>query len=96
MTDLYVVRSQQIPVEQLAPGQRIILPNGREVTIERVEEHERDDDTVEYIVRWWRPAERGEPGYPRHGAEPCGDEYDGRYLGSLIPVPAGHLWSVAA
>jgi len=89
--DLYVVRSQPVPVDELEPGMRLLLPGGREVTVERVDVY----DDVGFVVRWFRPAERGEPGIPRRDAETWMDAYDGRYLGSLIPVPAGHCWSIA-
>lgn len=86
---LYLVRSEPVPVEQLQPGDRVILPSGRIVTVERVDTY---DDGL--VVRWWRPAEQGEPG---RGHSAFGDDelrMDGRYYGSLMTVPAGHCWQV--
>lgn len=75
-----------VPVEDLEPGSTLVLPQGQRVTVERVDQY---DET--YVVRWYRRAQRGEPGFARPGDELAGD---GRYLGSLHPVPAGHEWTV--
>jgi len=85
MMTLALVREELVPVEQLRPGENVILPMGVRVTVERVDEY----DGV-FVVRWWRLAERGEPGWRTQGP----DALDGRYLGSLIGVPAGHCWRV--
>lgn len=80
MTELLVA------VEDLEPGSTLILPKGQRVTVERVDEY---DD--QFVVRWYRRAQRGEPGFARPDDELAGD---GRYFGSLVPVPVGHEWTV--
>ncbi len=93
MTDLFLVRSEPVPVEELRKGDRLILPNGRRVNFERVDTY---DDGATLIARWWRPAERGEPGHPggKNLVGVADDVHDGRYLGSLVAVPPGHCWMV--
>lgn len=79
----------KVPVEQLRSGDVIELPNGRPVTVERVDEYEAGRWL---IVRWWRLAERGEPGFRPiivHVGERGID--GGRYLGSLAPCVRGSL-----
>lgn len=80
MTELLVA------VEDLEPGSTLVLPKGQRVTVERVDTY---DDR--FVVRWYRRAQRGEPGFARTDDELAGD---GRYLGSLHPVSAGHEWTV--
>ncbi len=87
--ELALVRTEDVPVEDLRPGDSVILPNGRRVTVEYVESF---DDGATLLVRWWRPAERDEPGHP--GAKEKAEGLDGRLLGSLIAVPPGHCWTV--
>jgi hypothetical protein len=88
---LYVVRTEDVPVTQLRDGDRLILPNGRRVTVERVDEF--DDG---FVVRWWRPADRGEPGHPggKDKITQVADAFDGRYLGSTLTVPRSHCFMV--
>lgn len=91
MTPLFLVREDLVPVEDVRPGDRLILPSGARVTVECVDSF---DDGL-FVVRWWRRAERGEPGHP--GAKDLLDfkeSRDGRFLGSLMPVPAGHCWRI--
>lgn len=84
------------PVEQLGPGDTLVLPSGREVTVERVDHYdEAGDMPAQYVVRWWRKADRGEPGYRHDASVIVGGVPDGRYLGSCVPVPVGHCWQVA-
>lgn len=87
--DLYLVREELVPVEELRAGDRLILPTGLRVIFERVDEYE---DRV-LIVRWWRRAERGEPGHRggKQHADAIGHEWDGRYLGSLVLQRRGDL-----
>lgn len=73
----------KVPVESLRPGDVVRTPTGQPVTVQRVDEHD-----GELVVRWWRPARRGEPG---HGF-PRGN--DGRYLGSFAGRPRGSLIEV--
>lgn len=81
---LALVREENVPVDELRPGDRIILPTGARVTFERTDTY--DDSIV--VVRWWRPAQHGEPG--SRGGRTLRDELaegcDGRYLGSLLPM----------
>jgi hypothetical protein len=81
-------------VEKLRPGDVLVLPSGRRVTCERVDEYPDGD----LIVRWWRPAAKGEPGWSGPhggggfafggaGAQPA----SGRYLGSFAPKRRGDL-----
>lgn len=77
-----------VPVEDIEPGSTLVLTNGQHVTVEGVDVYD-----GRHVVRWYRRALRGEPGYPRVDDELAGD---GRYLGSLHPVPAGHQWTVDA
>jgi hypothetical protein len=92
VTDLFLVREEAVPVEQLQAGDRLILPNQRRVTVERVDFFH----DVGFIVRWWRPADHGEPGHPGGKDKIANgrDAFDGRYLGSTVPAPAGHCWRV--
>jgi hypothetical protein len=89
--DLYLVREENVPVEELQPGDKLLLARGRVVIVERVDEYDGG-----FVVRWWRRAEQGEPGHK--GLKPNSDKFqsanDGRYLGSLIMVPRGHCWKV--
>jgi hypothetical protein len=89
---LYLVREELVPVEQLRVGDEVILPSGRCVTVETVDEY---DHFV--VVRWWRRAEQGEPGHRggKNHADAIRDEWDGRYLGSLQPHQRGDLIRVA-
>ena len=89
MSDLYVVRTEEVPVEKIVEGDTIVLPSGRQVTVDRVDEFDEG-----MVVRWFRRAETGEPGATRGGVEQVGDEYNGRYYGSLMCVPRGHTWTV--
>ena len=91
MTGLYLVREEAVPVEQLRAGDRLKLPSGVLVTVERVDEY--DDG---FVVRWWRPAERGEPGHrgARQHAIACDDEWNGCYYGSTVAFPARHCLAV--
>jgi hypothetical protein len=60
------------------------------VTVEAV-----DDFDDGFIVRWWRLAERGEPGHKgRDWNRPLSDAMDGRLLGSTLLVQAGHVFEV--
>jgi hypothetical protein len=90
VTDLFVVRSEPIPVEEIRPGMILILPSQRRVTVERVDVY---DDGL-HVVRWYRRAERGEPGFDNGHGDTVNDERDGRYLGSCTAVPKGHRWTV--
>lgn len=69
--------AEVVPVERIGQGDVLVLPWGGEINVERV-----DTYGPEIFVRWWRPADRGEPGHKQHGG-------DGRYLGSLKPLRAG-------
>lgn len=92
MTGLFVVRREHVPVEQLVAGDVIVLPSTRRVTVEHVDEYDGF-----FIARWWRPAERGEPGHKGrewNRPEALSDAMDGRYLGSTMLLPAGHLIEV--
>jgi hypothetical protein len=82
------VGTRSAAVETIRAGDRLVLPAGRRVTVEAVVER----DGL-YTVRWFRPAERGDPGF-RDPDRPRGDHNDGRYLGSLIYVPAGATWEI--
>lgn len=86
---LYIVRSEPVPVENLREGDRLILPSGRLVTVERVDAY---GDGL--VVRWWRAAESGEPGHSRSSLFDDEIRMDGRYYGSLRTVPPGHCWQV--
>lgn len=88
---VFLVREEAVPAGELRRGDRLILPSGRRVTVDRVDEF---DDGL--IVRWWRPAERGEPGFRggKQHADAVSDEWDGRYLGSTLPVLASHVFRV--
>lgn len=86
---LYIVRSEPVPVEQLREGDRLLLPSGRIVRVDRVDEY--DDG---FVVRWSRAAESGEPGHSRGSLFDDEIRMDGRYYGSLRTVPAGHCWQV--
>lgn len=80
----------KVAVEQLRAGDVLTLPSGRPVTVERVDEYEGGA----MIVRWWRIAGRGEPGYERGAtmlAQRSGVPRSGRYLGSLAPCARGTL-----
>jgi len=91
VTALYVLREEQVPIEELRPGDRIVLPSGQRVTFDRLDEY--DDG---YVVRWWRRAEHGEPGHrggKRH-TEAIGDEWDGKYLSSLRLMRLGETMKV--
>lgn len=83
---LFVVRTEHVPIEQLREGDRLILPGGRRVEFERLDEY--DDG---FVVRWWRIAERGEPGHPgwKNHVTAVADEYNGRFYGSFPAEPAG-------
>lgn len=83
---VFLVREERVPLERLRPGDRIILPTGRRVVFERLDEY--DDG---FVVRWWRPAERGEPGHRggKNHVDAVHDEHDGRCLGSLMLMGAG-------
>jgi hypothetical protein len=83
------VAPRLVAVEAIRPGDRVVLPSGTRVAVEAVTAN--DDGTV--TVRWWRDAQRGEPGF-RNPDRERGDHNDGRYLGSLIAVPPGHHWRV--
>lgn len=78
-------------MEQLRPGDRVVLQFGRRVTVERVDRY---DDR--FVVRWWRDAERGEPGHPggKNRVDDVNGAFDGRYFGSMMPVEAGYCWRV--
>lgn len=92
MTDLYLLKEELVPIEQLRPGDRIILPTGQRVIFDRVDEYEDG-----FIVRWWRRAEHGEPGHrggKRH-EDAISDEWDGKYLGSLRLMQRGETVKVA-
>lgn len=91
MTGLYLLREEVVPVEQLRAGEKLILPGGRRVIVERVDEY---DDVL--VVRWWRRAEIGEPGHRglRANSDLWGDANDGRYLGSLVPKKRGETVKV--
>lgn len=88
---LYLVVEELVPVEELRPGDRLILPLGQRVTVERVDRYDGG-----FVVRWWRLAEHGEPGHrgAKHHVDRVNDEWDGRYLGSTILVPPGRCWRV--
>lgn len=79
-----------VAVQDLRPGDRLLLPTGARVVVEAV--GTAADGLV--VVRWWRHAGRGEPGF-RHHAE-TGDHCDGRYLGSLTARPPGSTVEVDA
>jgi len=83
---LALVREEHVPIEELRPGDRIILPTGQRVTFERIDEY---DDGL--VVRWWRRAERGDPGNRggKQHADAIANEWDGKYLGSLRPMQRG-------
>ncbi len=90
MTELFVVRTEHVPLEQLREGDLLILPGGRRVSVECVDEFDEG-----FVVRWWRPAQIGEPGHKgRDWNRPLSDGMDGRYLGSTLTVQAGHLFEV--
>ena len=83
---LHLVREEHVPIEKLRAGDRLILPGGRRVIFERLDDY---DDCL--VVRWWRRAEHGEAGHRggKNHAEAIGDEWDGKYLGSLRPMRRG-------
>jgi hypothetical protein len=90
--DLFIVRTEWVPLEQLEEGDLLILPSGMRVTVERVDEF--DDG---FVVRWWRVAAIGEPGHKGrqwNRPEAFSDAMDGRYLGSTLTVPAGTPFEV--
>jgi hypothetical protein len=83
-----------VPVEALRPGDVLLLPSGQTVNCERVDEYPDGD----LMVRWWRPARRGEPGwrgalgYGTHALGSAGVQpLSGRYLGSFAPKRRGDL-----
>lgn len=89
---LFRVLQESVPVEQLREGDMLILPSARRVTVERVDEF---DDGL--VVRWWRPADRGEPGHRGrewNRPEVLTDAMDGRYLGSTLLMQRGDLLEV--
>jgi hypothetical protein len=71
------VIAEVLPVERVAQGDVVVLPGGREVNVEAVVAYDHG-----LVVRWWRDAERGEPGDRTRGG-------NGRYLGSLKPLQPG-------
>lgn len=91
MTGLYLLREEHVPVEELRAGDRLILPSGTRVNFERVDE---SDEGL--VVRWWRRAERGEPGHPggKQHADAVSDEWNGRYYGSLRLMQRGETVKV--
>lgn len=92
MSDLYIVRTENVPIERLQEGDRLILPNTQRVTVERVDEYDGG-----FIARWWRPALIGEVGHKGrqwNRPEALTDAMDGRYLGSTLLLPAGSLLEV--
>lgn len=88
MSDLYVVRTEHVPIERLQEGDLLILVDGARVTVERVDVYDNG-----LIVRWWRPAMAGEVGSKGRRMR-FGDLMDGRYLGSTMLLPAGSLLEV--
>jgi hypothetical protein len=78
---LVLVREESVRVDELRPGDLIILQSGTRVEFERLDEY---DEGV--VPRWWRTAARGEPGHPggKDKRFMTNGEYDGRYLGSLV------------
>ena len=77
----------KVRVDELQAGDVLVLPSGRRVTVEGVDDYDGD-----FVVRWWRPAERGEPGYkPRVGSRGLGGGLDGRYLGALRGLQSDSL-----
>lgn len=84
---LALVRAEHVPVERVCPGDRLILPGGQRVTVERVDAYE--DGSL--VVRWSRPARKEEPGAYRPDST---DPDNGRYLGSLQPLQRGDLVEV--
>lgn len=96
MTALFLVRHEPVPVEEIRPNDVLVLPNQRRVTVESVDVYGEDGDGEVFVVRWWRPADRGEPGHRggRNHAEAIRDEWDGRYRGSCMGVPRGHCWNL--
>lgn len=81
----------KVTAARVRSGDVLVLPNGREVTVDEVETF---DDLL--VIRWWRPAEAGEPGYPsRRGAPTFGKAQDGRYLMSFRPLRPTDLVEVA-
>lgn len=87
---LALVREEFVRVEELRPKDVVVLPSSRRVTVERVDEYDGS-----FFVRWWRSAERGEPGH-RGGKnhEEVRDASDGRYLGSIGPMRRGETVTV--
>jgi hypothetical protein len=80
----------KVPASALRPGDVLVLSSGRRVTVERVDLY-----GDELVVRWWRRADYGEPGYtPRAGSAGFGGRLDGRYLGSLAACPPESLVEV--
>ena len=93
VTALYLVRELSVPVEALRGGETLILPSSRRVIVESVDTF--DDGT--FVVRWWRRADRGEPGHRggKHHGDHVGADADGRYLGSLLPMRRAETVRVA-
>lgn len=91
MTGLYLLKEELVPIEQLRQGDRIILPRGGRVNFDLIDEY---DDGL--VVRWWRRAEHGEPGHRggRQHADKVGDEWNGRYYGSLRLMQRGETVKV--
>lgn len=81
---LALVREETVRLDELRPGDRIILPRGGRVTFYAATGYE--DGTV--VAHWWRPALHGEPGSRGGRAldDALADACDGRYLGSLMPM----------
>lgn len=84
---LYRVLEEAVPVEELRPGDTLILSGGRRVSFERVDEFD-----GACFVRWYRPADRGEPGHKGRAwnrNESITASMDGRYLGSMALMHYG-------
>lgn len=85
---LALVREMAVPVTELRRGMLLILPSHARVVVQRVDQY-----GDEYIVRWKRRAEHGEPGFRRPHADPT-EGNNGWYYGSTVGVPATHCWRI--
>ena len=58
---LFLVREEHVPVEDLRPGQRLVLARGMYAVVERVDVYETlGMETVEnFVVRWKRGRDLG-------------------------------------
>lgn len=86
-------REKIVRADEVKEGDTLILLSGRPVTVDRVDTYD-----GQLVVRWSRPAERGEPGHIGGKGEALLDALEGgwgRYLGSTIAYPPDRLLKIA-